>query len=72
MNRIYSYLIVFVFLFFSGVVVFGQVREVSREERDHIYYKGLEEQGYSRQQVDSMHKAADPNFVMPIYASPAD
>src|ERR1035437_4897425 len=43
-----------------------------KEQQDHIYYKSLTEQGYSRQHIDSLHKVADPNFIPPAYYPPAD
>ena len=43
-----------------------------KEQQDHIYYKSLTEQGYTRRQVDSLHKVADPNFIVPAYSPSAD
>jgi len=43
-----------------------------KEQQDNIYFKSLAEQGYSRQYIDSLHKAADPNFVAPVWYPPAD
>ncbi len=38
----------------------------TKEQQDHIFYKSLTEQGFTRRQVDSLHKVADPNFIIPV------
>src|ERR1022692_505583 len=38
----------------------------TKEQQDHIFYKSLTEQGFTRRQVDSLHKVADPNFIVPV------
>ncbi len=45
---------------------------IGKQQQDNIYFKLLHEQGYSRQYIDSLHKAADPNFIAPTWYPPAD
>src|ERR1035437_4409567 len=43
-----------------------------KEEQDNIYFKGLHQQGYTRQHIDSLHKAADPDFIFPSFYPSSD
>src|ERR1035437_2805328 len=46
--------------------------EQQTQQQDNGYYKSLLEQGYTRQHIDSLHKAADPGFVLPAWYPPTN